>query len=133
MRQNNFKHRVSPKLQASNRALTGPFCLSPVPAPLCWQVPRRALKGHHASDVQEKALVVSGSLPNLQRKGLEKGLRFRVRDKPDRKQLAAMLGLTDAPRQARSGPPHSPSVGQQLSGLARDPPPGLTLLLRWKH
>lgn len=48
---------------------------------------------------------------NLQRKGLEK--RFEIQKyvtKPDRKQLAAMLGLTDA--QVRT---HSASVGQQLA------------------
>lgn len=44
---------------------------------------------------------------NLQRKGLEK--RFEIQKyvtKPDRKQLAAMLGLTDAQVRRRAGHEH---------------------------
>lgn len=68
---------------------------------------------------------------NLQRKGLEK--RFEIQKyvtKPDRKQLAAMLGLTDAQvsrfRRRRTAP-----SGRGLApGL---PPPRPTLLLRGKR
>lgn len=69
---------------------------------------------------------------NLQRKGLEK--RFEIQKyvtKPDRKQLAAMLGLTDAqvsgPRRQllRASPPPG-----RFPGL---PPPRPTLLLRGKR
>lgn len=74
---------------------------------------------------------------NLQRKGLEK--RFEIQKyvtKPDRKQLAAMLGLTDAqvsrlwlPRTARSR-----GGGQPRRGLAPGlGPPRPTLLLPRKR
>lgn len=63
---------------------------------------------------------------NLQRKGLEK--RFEIQKyvtKPDRKQLAAMLGLTDAQVSRLGLPRPAPSRGggQQQRGLAPGLPP----------
>ena len=63
---------------------------------------------------------------NLQRKGLEK--RFEIQKyvtKPDRKQLAAMLGLTDAqvsqlPPQ-RTASPRAACAPQSQGPLCRDP------------
>lgn len=71
---------------------------------------------------------------NLQRKGLEK--RFEIQKyvtKPDRKQLAAMLGLTDA--QVSPLRPRRTALrwGSSSRPSPETPPPGLTLLLRWKH
>ena len=71
---------------------------------------------------------------NLQRKGLEK--RFEIQKyvtKPDRKQLAAMLGLTDAQVSPLRPPRTALRLGSSSRPSPKAPPPGLTLLLRGKH
>lgn len=135
LRQNNFKHRVSPRRagrgQSTNWALLSLSCSG---SPLLAGPYAVLTKDTMPQTYKRKRSWSRAVFSNLQRKGLEK--RFEIQKyvtKPDRKQLAAMLGLTDA-----QVSPHGPRRtalrwGSSSRPSPKAPPPGLTLLLRWKH
>lgn len=116
LRQNSFNHR---REQAMTRALIHSPCFCLVAGPYAVLT-----KDTMPQTYKRKRSWSRAVFSNLQRKGLEK--RFEIQKyvtKPDRKQLAAMLGLTDA--QVRPW-------GGGLSAKACLPSDSAFLLSRWK-
>lgn len=132
VKQTGLELLVSPGRQALDGALTGPsgvsllpplhrFLLHPSPGPYAVLT-----KDTMPQTYKRKRSWSRAVFSNLQRKGLEK--RFEIQKyvtKPDRKQLAAMLGLTDAqvsrlpPR--RTAPPRAACAPQPQEPLRPDP------------